>query len=85
MGGGGDGLGVWDGNALKLHCDDGCTTIDIIKFIELKQDSVSIQFWVVITQKLVASGFADLGGPFILKSWGLDSVFPSPYTEALMC
>ena len=29
-----DGLGVWDGNVLKLGCDDGCTTINIIKFIE---------------------------------------------------
>ena len=28
------GLGVWDGNVLKLGCDDGCTTINIIKFIE---------------------------------------------------
>ena len=33
--GGRDGLGVWDGN-VKLGCDDGCTTINIIKFIELK-------------------------------------------------
>ena len=30
---GGDGLGVWDGN-IKLGCDDGCTTINIIKFVE---------------------------------------------------
>ena len=28
-----DGLGVWDGNVLKLGYDDGCTTINIIKFI----------------------------------------------------
>ena len=28
-----DGLGVWDENVLKLGCDDGCTTINIIKFI----------------------------------------------------
>ena len=27
------GLGVWDGNVLKLDCDDGCTTLNIIKFI----------------------------------------------------
>ena len=27
--------GVWDGNVLKLGCDDGYTTINIIKFIEL--------------------------------------------------
>ena len=29
-----DGLGLWDGNVLKLGCGDGCTTINIIKFIE---------------------------------------------------
>ena len=27
-------LGVWDGNAIKLGCDDHCTTINVIKFIE---------------------------------------------------
>ena len=32
-----DGLRVWDGNLLKLNCDDGCTTINIIKFTELKK------------------------------------------------
>ena len=30
----GDGLGVWDGNAIKLGCDDHCTTVNVIKFIE---------------------------------------------------
>ena len=30
----GDGLGFWDGNAIKLGCDDQCTTINVIKFIE---------------------------------------------------
>ena len=29
----GDGLGVWDGNAMKLGCDEYCTTINVIKFI----------------------------------------------------
>ena len=33
--GGRDGLGVWNGNAVKLACGDHCTTINIIKFIEL--------------------------------------------------
>ena len=33
----GDGLGCWDGNVVKLGCDDGCTTTNIIKFIELKK------------------------------------------------
>ena len=28
-------LGVSDGNAIKLGCDDHCTTINEIKFIEL--------------------------------------------------
>ena len=38
----GDSLGVedrlefWDGSAKKLGCDDHCTTIHVIKFIELK-------------------------------------------------
>ena len=27
-------LGVWDGNAVKLVCDDYCTIINVIKFIE---------------------------------------------------
>ena len=35
--GGRDGLGVWDGNVLKLGYDDDCTTTNIIKFIELKR------------------------------------------------
>ena len=25
-----DDLGVWDGNAIKLGCDDHCTTINVI-------------------------------------------------------
>ena len=32
----GDGLGVWDGNAMKLGCDVQCTTTNVIKFTELK-------------------------------------------------
>jgi len=34
FGGWRDTLGVWDGNAIKLGCDDHCTTINVIKFIE---------------------------------------------------
>ena len=30
----GDALRVWDGNAIKFGCDDHCTTINVIKFIE---------------------------------------------------
>ena len=33
--GGGDGLGVWEGNVVKLGCDDGYTTINITQFMEL--------------------------------------------------
>ena len=36
VGGWGDGMGVWDGNALKMGCDDHCATINVVKFIELK-------------------------------------------------
>ena len=39
----GDGLGVWDGSAIKLGCDDHCTTINTIQFIELKR-YISISF-----------------------------------------
>ena len=28
-------LRVWDGNVLKLGCDGGCTTMNIVKSIEL--------------------------------------------------
>ena len=34
---GSDGLGDWDGNVLKLHCDHGRITINIIKPTELKK------------------------------------------------
>ena len=30
----GDVPGVWDENAIKLGCDDYCTTISVIKFID---------------------------------------------------
>ena len=36
---GSDGLGVWDGN-VKSGCDDGCTTINVIKFIEFKKKKI---------------------------------------------
>ena len=32
-----EGLGICGGNVLKLGCDGGCTTINIIIFIELKK------------------------------------------------
>ena len=36
VGGVGGCAGVWDGNAIKLGCDDHCTTINVIKFIKNK-------------------------------------------------
>ena len=30
FGGWGDALGVWDGNPIKLDCDDHCTTVNVI-------------------------------------------------------
>ena len=34
VGGWGDVMRVWDGNPIKFACDDYCTTINVIKFIE---------------------------------------------------
>ena len=34
FGGRGDALGLWDGNPIKLDCDDHCTTINVTKFIK---------------------------------------------------
>ena len=31
-------LGVLEGNAMKLGCDEHCTTINVIKIIELKKN-----------------------------------------------
>ena len=39
-----DRLAVWDGNVLKLGCDDGCTTINIIKLNELKYKIIKNMF-----------------------------------------
>ena len=32
------GLGVWDGNAIKLGCDDHCTTINVINLLSNKEN-----------------------------------------------
>ena len=37
LGGWGDKLGIWDGNAIKLGCDEHCITINVIKFTKLKK------------------------------------------------
>ena len=42
-----DGLGVWDGNVVKLGCDDGCTTVNIIKFTELRKRTFFFFFFFV--------------------------------------
>ena len=34
------GVGVWDGNAIKLACDDCCTTTNLITFTEFKKKIV---------------------------------------------
>ena len=33
-------LGVWDGNAIKLGCDDPCTTINVINSLSNIKKSV---------------------------------------------
>ena len=42
--GGGMGWRFWNGNVVKFGCDDGCTTINIIKFIELKKNKENTEF-----------------------------------------
>ena len=38
VGGWGNALRVWDGNAIKFGCDDGCTTINVIKLVSDKNN-----------------------------------------------
>ena len=33
----GDALGAWDGNTIKLDCDDHCTTINVINSLSNKK------------------------------------------------
>ena len=41
----GDGLGVWDGNSIKLGCDDHCTTINVINSVsDLKKKETFSRF-----------------------------------------
>ena len=52
----------WDGNVLKLGCDDGCTAINIIKSIELKNnraDANGVNTKNINTAKYISTGFAD--------------------------
>ena len=39
----GDVLGVWDGNTLKLDCDDHCTTINVINSLSKKNKNSPFQ------------------------------------------
>lgn len=38
MGGWGDALGLWDGNPIKLDCDDHCTTRNVINSLSKKKE-----------------------------------------------
>ena len=49
VGGWEDGLGIWNRNAIKLGCDDHCTTINVTKFIELKK---RLYIWYQLPQKV---------------------------------
>ena len=37
LGRGGDALGFWDGNPIKLDCDDCCTTVNVINSLSNKR------------------------------------------------
>ena len=40
--GGGDALGLWDGNPIKLDCDDHCTTLNVINSLSNKKKTKKI-------------------------------------------
>ena len=40
----GDALRVWDGNAVKIGCDDCCTPINVIKFIKYLEKKKKVCF-----------------------------------------
>ena len=48
VGGWADGLWFWDGNAIKLGCDDCFTTINVIKFINKKEKRYLHEYELVI-------------------------------------
>ena len=46
-----DAAGDWDGNAVILGCDDCCTTINVIKFIEqLKKEPLHDKYKLLLKQ-----------------------------------
>ena len=40
---GGEALRVWVGNAIKFGCDDCCTSINVIKFINFKKGKKNLK------------------------------------------
>lgn len=36
----------WDGNAVKLACDNHCTTLNVMKFIELKNKTLRLKSFI---------------------------------------
>ena len=48
----GNELGVWDGNAVKLGCDDQCTTTCIIKFIKKTKTNIYPEYKCIIHFKV---------------------------------
>ena len=45
-------LGIWDGNAIKLGCDDHCTTTNVINsLIKTKQNKTKIEIFTSIDVK----------------------------------
>ena len=51
FGGWGDALGLWDGNPIKLDCDDHCTTINVINPLSnLKHKNGSSHYGAVVNE-----------------------------------
>ena len=45
-GGGGDALGLWDRNPMKLDCDDHCTSINVINSLSnRKNKKIKTEVW----------------------------------------
>ena len=60
MGRGKERLSGWDGNVVELGCHDGCTTINIIKFIDLKNVYISGIQHNVSTYKFIVKDYYKL-------------------------
>ena len=54
FGGWGDALGLWVGNPIKLHCDDHCTTIDVINALHNLKNSLKIETLVSKGNKILS-------------------------------